>query len=80
MLPLKDELYCITDALNKAGLDYAICGGIALAIHGHPRATNDIDLLIPIAILDDVRAVLAAIDYDLESGSIPFDIGRPTER
>lgn len=26
-------------------LRYAICGALALAIHGHPRATLDIDLL-----------------------------------
>ena len=32
--------------LNTNGIEYAIGGGWALAIHGAPRATVDIDLLI----------------------------------
>lgn len=33
-------------ALNRTGIPYALCGGLALAIHGTPRATKDIDILI----------------------------------
>lgn len=34
---LKDELDSLIDALRSAGIDYAVCGGMAMAIHGHPR-------------------------------------------
>lgn len=33
-------------ALERAGVDYALVGAFALAIHGAPRATTDIDLLV----------------------------------
>ena len=31
--------------MDEAGVDYALCGGLAVAAHGAPRATRDIDLL-----------------------------------
>ena len=37
---LKDELFLIAEALRKARVDYAICGGIAVVIHGYPRAAG----------------------------------------
>jgi hypothetical protein len=46
MLDLEAELDAIIGALGRAGIEYAVCGGIAMAIHGKPRATIDIDLLI----------------------------------
>jgi hypothetical protein len=33
-------------ALNKHGVEYVIVGAYALAFHGHPRATGDIDFWI----------------------------------
>lgn len=37
----------IVGALGAAQVPYAVCGGIAMSIHAHPRATIDIDLLAP---------------------------------
>lgn len=34
-------------ALAEAHVPFAVCGGIAMSIHAHPRATIDIDLLAP---------------------------------
>jgi hypothetical protein len=31
---------------EKEKVDYALYGGLALAVHGYPRATRDLDLLI----------------------------------
>jgi hypothetical protein len=36
------EVVALAAALDVAAVDYAICGGVALAIHGAPRATKDI--------------------------------------
>ena len=33
--------------LNEAGVDYLLIGGYALFAHGYHRATEDIDLLVP---------------------------------
>ena len=43
---LLNEFLDIIAQLNAAKIPYAICGGWALAIHGVPRFTRDIDLLI----------------------------------
>ena len=40
------ELKDLAIALDASVVDYALCGGVALAIHGVPRATQDIDLLV----------------------------------
>jgi hypothetical protein len=32
------------EALNKNNVEYVIVGAFALAFHGHPRATGDIDI------------------------------------
>lgn len=37
----------LLDALDEAGVEHAVAGAIALAVHGVPRATTDIDLLVP---------------------------------
>jgi hypothetical protein len=79
-MDLYEELLGLVDALTRGGVDYAICGGIALAIHGHPRFTKDIDLLVR---LEDVDAVLAAVatrGFDLLAAPMAFGAGTPQER
>jgi hypothetical protein len=79
-MELVEEFDRIIDALEQGGVDYAVCGGVALAIHGHPRATKDIDLLV----LDRDRAkaleVVNKVEYALEVGRITFKAGKPEER
>jgi len=36
----------VTDALNKAGITYALVGGYAVALHGVIRGTVDLDFVI----------------------------------
>ncbi|MGD8331049.1 MAG: nucleotidyl transferase AbiEii/AbiGii toxin family protein [Acidobacteriota bacterium] len=43
---LYGELTNLLASLQEAEIDYALCGGLAMAVHGFPRATVDIDLLI----------------------------------
>lgn len=43
---LFDALFAVTGALERAGVGYGLVGGLAVAVHGAPRATTDIDLLI----------------------------------
>lgn len=42
-MKLEDELLKITDCLDQAGIDYGLCGGLAVVVHGYPRLTKDID-------------------------------------
>lgn len=41
-MDIYDELRGLLAALEKQRVDYAICGGIALALHGYPRLTKDL--------------------------------------
>jgi hypothetical protein len=44
---LFEEFRAVVLALAAARVPYAVCGGIAMSIHAHPRATIDIDVLVP---------------------------------
>lgn len=63
-------------ALDAAEIPYALCGGLAMAVHGWPRATMDIDLLIEENRLEAVKAVARVIGYEHEAGFMVFAGGR----
>jgi hypothetical protein len=65
MLDLYEELASLITALDQHQIDYALCGGIALAIYKRPRATVDIDLLIVADSLDQLIEVARALDYTI---------------
>jgi hypothetical protein len=46
VLDLLEELKQVIGSLDRAGVPYALCGGLAMAVHGYPRATVDIDILV----------------------------------
>jgi hypothetical protein len=66
------EVVAVTAALDASAVDYAICGGVALAIHGAPRATRDIDLLAREADLPRLRDVLRTCGFTIEALPMTF--------
>ena len=48
----------LKDRLTRAGIDYAVIGGMALTIHGYVRATQDVDLLMTAEGLEAFRSSL----------------------
>ncbi len=74
-LDLYEELRRVTQALDNAGLAYAVAGGIAVAVHGAPRATADIDLLIRPEDAAAAASVIEALGYPLPGGPVRFDDG-----
>jgi hypothetical protein len=36
----------LASKLEELGIPYAICGGLAVTAHGHPRTTDDVDVLL----------------------------------
>ena len=50
-------------ALVRAQIRYAICGGVAVTIHGATRSTKDIDILIAPADLDKAIEAVRALGY-----------------
>ncbi len=79
-MDLEQELEHLISALDDEGIEYAICGGLAVAIHGYPRATRDIDLLVRKEALERVESAVAKAGFTLVSGIIPFNAGQELER
>jgi len=74
------ELKDVTAALDASAVDYALCGGVALAIHGVPRATQDIDLLVQPGDLPRLREVARTCGFVLESLPMDFASGITIQR
>lgn len=72
MSTLYDELRDLIAALNREGIEYALCGGIAMAIHGRPRATVDIDLLILGESLSDTLRIAGELGYTVRGLDMSF--------
>ena len=79
-MDLYEELVGLIEALGGAGLEYALCGGIAVAFHGYPRFTKDIDVLIRSQDVDRVLDVVRDRGFVFDAGLIQFDAGGPHER
>src|SRR4030095_2924941 len=73
-------LDAVIDALNGVGVAYALCGGLAVNLHGHVRATRDIDLLLPVGELERARGAVKSLGFDIDAGPIPFGSGTERER
>jgi len=72
MSPLIEELRQLVAVFNERGIDFALCGGLALAAHGLVRATQDIDFLIREETLDDAYKAAAEVGYDIRGLDISF--------
>ncbi len=75
---LVDELFAVVKALHEAEVPYAVCGGIAVTIHGATRTTKDIDLLVEDA---DVERALEAIEpLGYRFRALPMTFAEGTDR
>ncbi len=45
-MELFEEFSLLVNEFKKEKIDYALCGGLAMAVYAYPRATLDIDILI----------------------------------
>ena len=75
MLDLYEEFKSIVSALEEQSIDYAVCGGLAMAVHGLPRATVDIDLLILAEHLEKAKTVVRKLGYTIEAQPMTFSKG-----
>jgi len=69
------ELKTLLAALEAGSIDYALCGGVALAIHGAPRATQDIDMLVRPEDLERLRQAARTCGFTLEGLPMDFASG-----
>lgn len=73
MIDLRRELRELLAVLTEDDVPFALCGGLALAFWGAPRATKDIDLLVPEDSVERVATLARdACDFSLDNGVMPF--------
>ncbi len=67
--PEPDDLSLLAAALAAHGVQYALIGGVAMAVHGFSRATKHIDLLLPVNADNNARLLqaLASIPGNTEA-------------
>ena len=70
MLDLERELDAILSALNARAIEYALCGGLAVGVHGYPRATVDIDLLIRPDAEESVYEAVAPLGFTFKANPV----------
>ncbi len=57
--PTQQDLVLLAQALADFGVQYALIGGTAMAVHGFSRTTKDIDLLLPVDADNNARLLQA---------------------
>jgi len=63
-----EELFLVVDAFAANKLEYAVCGGLALAIHGRPRLTVDIDIVVAAEDIKRASDIVATVGFDDVAG------------
>ncbi len=89
-MPLANDLREFIELLNSHQVEYLVVGAHALAFHGHPRFTGDLDILVhneeenaqrafqAIAAFGFPASGLAASDFQQRDQII--ELGRPPQR
>ena len=75
MLDLYEELKRLVGALDAEGAEYALCGGLAMAVHGHVRATVDIDLLVVPESIERAKEICRTLGFVFEARTMLFAEG-----
>ena len=75
MATLLQEFTEFVAALNRRRLAYAVCGGWAMTIHGCPRATIDIDVMVLPDDLAQAWQIAVDLGYSVEGLPLNFHNG-----
>lgn len=76
MLDLYDEFSQLVARLEDAGVQYALCGGLALAVYCEPRATVDVDIMIAPEAFDAAKFVAQEAGFLKEA--LPMSLAQGT--
>jgi hypothetical protein len=77
---LVEELHAIAPALRRAGIPYAVCGGVAVTAYGAGGSARDIYIAIRREHVTTTLAVVAPLGYTIPAAPITFAAGTPRER
>ncbi len=74
-MDLLKELTHLLRRLEDERIEYALCGGLAMAVYAFPRATLDIDIMIEPESLGTVKALAKVLGYSVDVGLLEFKEG-----
>jgi hypothetical protein len=72
MIDIVDELRVLAAMLDEQGIEYALCGGMAMGVHGHLRTTIDIDMLVLPESLPQILEVASSLGYNIRGLDMDF--------
>ena len=75
MIDILAELRHLVAKFDENRIDYALCGGVAMGIHGFTRMTMDIDFVISAQSLDDVMSIARQLGYTIRGKDLSFRDG-----
>lgn len=75
-MDLLEELKNLTAKLDSEGIEYALCGGLAMAIYALPRATLDIDMMIELGSLFRTQRAVEDLGFTLGGAPMEFHGGK----
>ena len=79
-MPLHSDLREFVALLNSNEVEYLVVGGYAVAYHGYPRLTKDIDILVNAIPENAAKLENALIDFGFESvGLTASDFTKPNQ-
>ncbi len=64
-MDLERVLRQLAERFRASDVRYGLMGGYAVAIHGHPRTTVDLDFLVARADLEKIDAILHDMGYEI---------------
>lgn len=69
------ELTNLIKAFDEDDIDYALCGGLALAVYARPRATLDIDIMVEPDSLDRIKQKAEELGFTIPAMPMTFKGG-----
>ena len=74
-MELFSEFSKLVAELKKENIEYALCGGLAMAVYTFPRATLDIDIIVEPETLEKVKGVAKRLGFNVDVGLMSLSEG-----
>ncbi len=74
-MDLLNEFKQLVAEFHQEKMEYALCGGLAMALYAFPRATLDIDVLIEPEALEKAKSLAKKCGFVWDAGLMSFSKG-----
>jgi predicted nucleotidyltransferase len=74
MMRLPPDFSAFLRLLNSHGAEYLLIGGYAVAYHGYPRPTGDMDVWVAVNTANPARVAAALVDFGFRADEVPVGL------